>query len=129
MLSAASWETMRIVAAKQTHTQGSLKFIDWGKQFLIDAHKTPGLCLIFPAMGSGWKGGFGLLLAFIFCLALSRSVGTEERGAEWCGEHIHPLLELLLSKAPLSVQFDEISSFALEMGWFGFLQRGKDSLK
>lgn len=56
-------------------------------------------------------------------------MGPEERGAEWCGEHVHPPFKLLLSKAPLSVRFDEISSFVLEIGWFGCLHRGKESLK
>ena len=39
MFLSAAWETMRTVPAKQMHTQGSLEFIDWGKRFLVDAHK------------------------------------------------------------------------------------------
>jgi len=56
-------------------------------------------------------------------------VGPEERGAEQCGEHAHPPLQLLLSKAPLPFRLEESSSFALGMGGLRCLHRGKDSLK
>lgn len=67
---------MTIVAARQSHTQGSLKLSDWRKYFLVDVHKTPGLCLIFPATGSGWKGGFGMLLAFFVLSGIEQISGS-----------------------------------------------------
>lgn len=130
MLSSASWEIMRIIPAKQMYIQGLLKFIDWGKQFFTDV-----ITLQVPDWSSqqcsGWKGGFGIgdSFIFIFCPALCISVCPEERGAEPCGEHAHPPSQLLLLKSPLPFGLDEISSFALEMGWFRCLHRGKKSLK
>lgn len=43
MLSSVSWETMRLVPAKQIHTQSSLKFIDQGKLLLINVHNSRSL--------------------------------------------------------------------------------------
>lgn len=73
--------------------------------------------------------GIGDSFTFISCLALGRSVGPEEWGAERCGEQAYPPPQLLLAKAPLLFRLDEVNSSALEMGWFGFLHRGKKSLK
>lgn len=73
--------------------------------------------------------GIGDSFAFISCPALGRSVGPEERAAERCGEQAYPPSQLLLAKAPLPFRLDEVNSSALEMGWFGFLRRGKKSLK
>lgn len=52
-------------------------------------------------------------------------MGPEKRGAERCGEDVHPPFKIFLSKAPLSVKFDEISMFALEMAGLGAYTEAK----
>lgn len=82
MLSSASWETMRIVPAKQMHTQGSLKFIDWGKRFLVDVHINSRSLLDLPSKVLRLKKGLWhrVFLCIYFLSGIGQIGGSRGEG-------------------------------------------------